>query len=185
MAESKGMFIILACSLLKTKPQAQAAAAVAVKKLTGKSLAELDPDGWYNTRVIESVLQSIQRNSPALLADAAIRFIGHEIYPAVRELGGIPEHLNTPMELLRFEAEGFIQNHRGENVRPRQFIEEKNGKVVIEANSPGYNCLLAEGVYTGILDMCGVRNGRVMQTKCRQKGHQHCEYTITWEPSSK
>ncbi len=52
--------------------------------------------------------------------------------------------------------------------------------MVVEAPSPGYNCSFIEGVFDGILIMCGIRLGEVTQTRCVKKGHGTCEYHIRW-----
>lgn len=44
----------------------------------------------------------------------------------------------------------------------------------MEASSPGYDCTLIEGVYSGMLNMCGVNKGEVTQTKCVKKDDQDC-----------
>ncbi|MDC7124708.1 MAG: hypothetical protein PQJ46_04025, partial [Spirochaetales bacterium] len=88
-----------------------------------------------------------------------------------------------PLDFIKFEAEGFKNEHRGSDVVPRKIIEAKEGKVLIEAMSPGYDCLLIEGVYLGILDMCNVSNKEVMQTKCVKRGDPVCEYLIRWTVS--
>jgi predicted hydrocarbon binding protein len=48
--------------------------------------------------------------------------------------------------------------------------------------SQSYDCILIEGVYEGILEkMCGIKQYKVIQTRCVKKGDPVCEYDITWK----
>lgn len=180
MAEVKGKFITLACSLLETKPEAKTAALTAVKQMTGKEWNELDPEGWYNTNVFEAVFKAIMDHTSPLLGWAAIKVIGRGVYPTIQRTVGLPTQLTTPEDFIKFEAEGFLANHRGADVIPRKIIKAEPGMVVMEAPSPGYNCSLIEGVYEGILIMCDIRHGKVKQSRCVTKGDTTCEYVISW-----
>jgi hypothetical protein len=66
------------------------------------------------------------------------------------------------LDFIKFEAEGFLSNHQGKDVIPRKFIKAEEGEVVVKAPAPGYNEKLYEGVFLGILKMCGVENGKVV-----------------------
>ncbi len=180
MAEMRGKFITLACSLLETKPEAKAAALSSVKLMTGKEWNELDPEGWYDTKVLESVFKAITDHTSPLLGWAAIKVIGRRVYPTIQSTVGLPPHLTTPVEFVKFEAQGFRDNHRGPDVIPRKIIKAEPGMVVMEAPSPGYSCSFIEGVFEGILNMCDIRNGKVKQSRCINKGDSTCEYVITW-----
>jgi len=180
MAEIKGKFISLACSLLETKPEAKAAALAAVKQMTGKEWNELEPEGWYNTKVLEAVFKAIMDHTSPLLGWAAIKVIGRGVYPTIQRTVGLPTHLATPEDFVKFEAQGFLANHRGADVIPRKVIKAEPGMVVMEAPSPGYNCSFIEGVYEGILIMCDIRHGKVKQSRCVTKSDPTCEYVITW-----
>ncbi|HNF16090.1 MAG TPA: hypothetical protein PK453_20685, partial [Leptospiraceae bacterium] len=81
MAEVKGKFITLSCTLLETKPKAKQEALQKVKEMTGKEFDELDPEGWYDTKVFQAVFSSIEANTSVLLAKAAIKLIGQKVYP--------------------------------------------------------------------------------------------------------
>ncbi|HMY33909.1 MAG TPA: hypothetical protein PLM36_22885 [Leptospiraceae bacterium] len=105
MAEVKGKFITLSCSLLETKPAAKKAALEAVKNMTGKEFNELDPEGWYDTKVMQSVFKAIEENSSPLLARAAIKLIGQKVYPTIEKTAGLPPTLKTPLDFIKFEAE--------------------------------------------------------------------------------
>jgi predicted hydrocarbon binding protein len=180
MAEVKGKFITLACSLLETKPEAKTAALEEIKTRTGLEWNELDPEGWYDTEVFEAVFNSIEKNTSRVMAWAAIKVIGQSVYPTIQRTAGLPQGLDTPSDFVKFEAQGFLENHRGPDVIPRKVLEDSPNRVVMEAPSPGYNCALIEGVFEGILHMCDRKEGRVKQTKCVKNGDPTCEYTIEW-----
>jgi hypothetical protein len=180
MAEVKGKYITLACRLLETKPQAKEAALQSVKKLTGSEYSDLAPEGWYSAEVLESIFKAIRDHSTPITANASIKLIGQKIFPTLDQTVGLPKHLKTPLDFLKYDSESFKNDHRGSDVKQRKIIEAKEGKVILEATSPGYDCTLNEGVFAGILKMCGVDNGEVRQTKCIKKGDQVCEYLITW-----
>ncbi|MCB1177238.1 MAG: hypothetical protein KDK36_06625 [Leptospiraceae bacterium] len=180
MADVKGKFITLSCTLLETKPKAKEAALAKVKTLTGKNFDELDQEGWYNTSVLDAVFKSIEENSSSLLAHAAIKLIGQKVYPTIEKTAGLPKSFTNPIDFLQFEAEGFLQNHRGAEVVPRKFLKVEDKEVIVEALSPGYNPILIEGVFLGILEMCGIKTGRVIQTKSTLRGDDTCIYQITW-----
>jgi predicted hydrocarbon binding protein len=180
MADIKGKFITLAVSLMKSKPEARAESIKAVTEMTGRSPDALDPEGWYDTRVLEAAFKAIEASSSPLLAWAALKVIGQNVYPTIEASVGLPGHLKVPLDFVRFEAEGFLANHRGSDVKPRRFVKTEEGHVIVEAPSPGYNCAFIEGVFDGILIMCHIRDGIVRQTKCIRKGHNTCEYEIKW-----
>ena len=83
--------------------------------------------------------------------------------------------------MIEDEAMVFLRNHRGPEVVPRKFVTKKEGLVIVEAVSPGYDCALLEGVFEGILKICQAQKGSVSQTKCVAKGDAVCQYRIKWE----
>jgi hypothetical protein len=161
MAKVKRKFITLSCSLLETKPKAKEEALKKVKSMTGKEFNELDGEGWYDTSVMQAVFQAIEENSSSLLAKAAIKLIGQKVYPTIEKTAGLPNHLKTPLDFIKFEAEGFLMNHQGTDVQPRKFLKTEDKDIVVIANSPGYSPILIEGVFLGILEMCGIKTGNV------------------------
>ena len=181
MAQVKGKFITMACSLLEFKPAAKADAFQRVKSLTGREWNQLEPDGWYDTGVFEAVFQATEEHHGTLMAWAAIKVMGRRVYPTINKTVGLPKHLKTPLDLLKWEGEGFLDNHQGPDIVPRKFIKTDPGHVVVEAISPGYNCILIEGVYEGILGIYGVKDYQVTQTRCVKKGDPVCEYDIRWK----
>jgi hypothetical protein len=184
MAEVRGKFVTLAVDLIKTKPEARQAAIEAVRGLTGKDPYELDPEGWYDARVVNSVFTAIKSNTVGIMGWASIKVIGQLIYPTIKTTVGLPQHLKTPLDFITFEAEGFLRDNRGPDVVPRRFLKTEEGDVVVVAPSPGYDCTLIEGVYEGILHLCRIGDGKVKQTQCVKKGDPTCVYQITWEGKS-
>ncbi|MFH0824546.1 MAG: hypothetical protein V2B18_17470 [Pseudomonadota bacterium] len=180
MAEIKGNIIMLACSLLETKPEAKTAALSSVKQMTGKEWDQLDPNGWYDTKVLQMVFQAIVDNTSSLRGWAAIKVIGRKVFPTVHKRAGLPPSLTTPLDFFQYSVQSYRENHRGSDVIQRKIIKAEPGMVVIDAPSPGYSCALAEGIYEGILMMCDVRNGQVKQSRCVTKGDPTCEYVISW-----
>ncbi|MBP9885631.1 MAG: hypothetical protein KBF93_05020 [Leptospiraceae bacterium] len=176
MAQIKGKFITLSCSLLETKPNAKKEALDVVKNLTGKEFTELDQEGWYDTKVFQAVFKAIEDNTSPLLARAAIKLIGQKVYPTIEKTAGLPKTLKTPLDFIKFEAEGFLMNHQGADVKPRKIMTAEDKNVVIEANSPGYSPVLIEGVFLGILEMCGIKTGRVDY----KEENGNSIYYITW-----
>ena len=109
MAEVKGKFITLACDLIKSKPEARQAAIDAVRKLAGKDPYELDPEGWYDTKVFDAVFTAIESNTTGIMGWASIKVIGQLVYPTIKATVGLPPQLKMPLDFVKFEAEGFLQ----------------------------------------------------------------------------
>lgn len=178
MAEVKGKFIMLAGSLMTLYKDGLAEANKGLAAKTGKTFAELDPEGWYDTSLFNLFMETYSRYSVS--GDRAIVTLGRNVYPTIKKSVGLPPHLKTPLDFIKFEAEGFLANHRGSDVQPRKFISAKDGDVVVQAPAPGYNPKLYEGVFLGILEMSGVKTGTVVQTKARANGDTTDEFHITW-----
>lgn len=178
MAQVKGKFIMLAGRLMASHGEALRQANQELMRDTGKAWTDLDPEGWYDTRHFENFMQAYARVSD--LREQAIVRIGRQVYPTIKNTSGLPPGLDTPLDFIRFEAEGFAANHRGEDVTPRHFVSVEDRHVVVDATAPGYSPLLFEGVYLGILEMCGVYTGRVVQTQAVHKGDATDRFDITW-----
>jgi hypothetical protein len=184
MTSVKGKFITLACSLLESKQDVKEKVIKKVQEMTGKNFKDLAPESWVDTKVLQAIFKTIEENTNALNARASIKLIGSKVYPTIEKTTGLPkEKIKTPLDFVKFEAQGFLMNHHGSDVKPRKIKEAVNGKVVVEATSPGYDCVFIEGVYLGILKMCNVSNESVIQGKCIKKGDPVCEYHISWKIS--
>ncbi|OHE69692.1 MAG: hypothetical protein A2Z99_02255 [Treponema sp. GWB1_62_6] len=159
MAEVKGKFIVLACSLMGAYPKAQEEANQFLKKTANREWTELEQEGWYDTDIFNEIMNLYAKSS--ISGKTAIVTLGRKVYPTIKKSGGIPAHINTPLQLIKFEADGFLQNHRGNGVVPRTILKAVEKEVRIKAPAPGYSELLYEGVYMGILEMTGLTTGKV------------------------
>lgn len=170
MAEVKGKFIKLGIMLMGCYPSAQNKARDFLKSSIGIDETVLDPEGWYDTKLFDEIMTIYASSS--LTKEKAIITLGRLVYPEIKKTAGLPPNLKTPLDFIMFEAEGFLANHRGNDVIPRKFVVAVPGRVIVEAPAPGYNPVLYEGVFLGILEMCGVYTGKV-----ERNGDV---FTITW-----
>jgi hypothetical protein len=180
MAEVKGKLITLATELLVSTPGIRSAAIFSILRTTGKDPRELEPDGWYETKVLDEFLKAVEEYESPLVAWAAIKVIGQKIYPAIDAALCVSGRLRTPLDCLKFEARSFSDNYRGADVVPRKFIEADDHHIILDAPSPGYNCALTEGILDGVLRMCRTSHYTVKQTKCVQRGDSTCRFAVNW-----
>lgn len=181
MAEVKGKFITVACSLLSLSQEAKSEALKTIRDLTGVEWDNLTPEGWYDASVLQAVISSTEKHCGTVTGQAIIKVMGKQIYPTIARTDGFPSTLETPLDWLKSEGQTFANDHRGSDVVPRKFLVTEPGHVVVEAVPAGYDCILTEGVFEGILDMCHVKPYQVIQKRCVKKGDTVCEYDITWE----
>jgi hypothetical protein len=178
MAQIRGMMITQVCLLMTLYEEGQKKAADYVLQKTGKHYEDLDPNEFYDVEILNEALKIYSEYSPT--RDRVYITHGTKVYPLLKQHVGFPPHLKTPLDFILFEAESFIQNHRGSDVIPRNFLKTDDRHIIVDAPSPGYNCKIIEGVFLGILKMLGEENGKVIQTKCIQRGDSTCIYDITW-----
>jgi predicted hydrocarbon binding protein len=169
------------CSLLEFKSEAKAEVFQKVKSLTGKEWDQLEPEGWYDTKVYGAIFEIMEKHYGTVVALASIKAMGRRIYPTIDKTVGLPKHLKTPLDWLKWENNSFLNDTRGTGVVPRKFIKTEPGHVIVEAVSPGYSCVLVEGLYESILNICGITDYKVTQTRCVEKGDPVCEYDIQWK----
>ncbi len=174
MAEVKGKFITLAGYLMKLYENALHFCDNILYEKIGLHYNELDPEGWYDTKIFNGFMVNYAKASRT--KDKAIITLGRKVYPTIEKTAGIPSHIQTPLDLIVYEAQGFMLNHRGADVVPRKFLKQTDGHVIVRAPAPGYSQKLYEGVYLGILEMRDIKNGTVEMTK----GAPHFEYEIKW-----
>jgi hypothetical protein len=178
LAEVKGRFITLTGTLMSLYPRQLDQADTLLMVKCGKHWNELDPEGWYDTSSWGVFMDAYAKASVS--GDRALVTLGRKVYPTIQKAGGLPQALTTPLDLIRYEAQGFLADHRGADVKPRKFIKAVDHDVVVEASAPGYSSRLYEGVFLGILEICGVAAGKVEQTKSQEKGDPTSEFHITW-----
>lgn len=178
MAEVKGKYITMIATLMSMYEKEKKEADASLFDQLGKHYDELTPEGWYDIKWIILFLNAYVRASPS--KEYALVTFGRQVYPALKKANLLPTHLKTPLDYIKFEAEGFSRDHKGPEVKPRKFIKAVDKDVIVEAPSPGYNSKMFEGVYLGILEMLGIKTGKVVQTKSQEKGDNTSEFHITW-----
>lgn len=174
MNEIKGKFISLTGSLMTLYPDALKKSDEALYATTNKHWNELEPESWYPTSLFGDFIDNYI--SASITGEKAVVTLGKKVYPTIKKSVGFPPEIKTPLDLIVFEAEGFEMSHKGSDVRPRKFIQKKEGHVIVQAPAPGYNQKLYEGVFLGILEMFNVKSGKVSITKTAPEW----EYEITW-----
>ena len=157
MAKVKGKFIKLTGNLMLEKERVLANEFL--QKELGLTHRQLEDEAWYDTLIYDRFMRICVENS--LSKDFMYIFIGKKVYPTIKKSVGLPEYLKTPLDFIKFEAEGFLMNHLGDDVVPRKFIKVADREVIMQAIPPGYSSKLYEGVFLGILEMCGVQTGVV------------------------
>ncbi|PLX04564.1 MAG: hypothetical protein C0594_09060 [Marinilabiliales bacterium] len=159
MAEVKGKFITLTCMLMQNNPEVLKKADEYLEDETGCTHMELDPEEFYDTKLWDTTMTiySEAHDDPK----QAIINLGKRVYPTIKRTAGMPPHLKTPLDFVRFEAEGYLANHNGDDVIPRKIINESEKEITMYAPAPGYNEHLYIGVWLGILEMIGINTGQV------------------------
>jgi hypothetical protein len=104
MATSKGKFVKMAYSILELNPEAQKEALQNIKRLTGEEYEQLDPEGWYDTSVIESIFQVAEKHYGTLMAWATIKTMGRRVFPTIKKTVGFPKELRTPLDWIKWEG---------------------------------------------------------------------------------
>jgi hypothetical protein len=178
MAEVRGNLINLTATLMTLYPDAQKKADEVLFSKLGRHWQDLGINDWVDSKMWDIFMKAYQDSSPS--KETAFITLGRKIYPAIKRAGQIPNDIDTPLKMLRFEGEGFKLYHRGPDVKPRTFIRLKEHDVLVDAPSPGYDCKVIEGVFQGIIEMFNIKTVAVKQTKCVKKGQSTCEYHITW-----
>lgn len=157
MAQVKGKFIKMAGNMMFERELILANEYLFAE--LGLIHTELDDEGWYEVAIFDKFMNICVENSSS--KEKIYLLIGKKVYPTIKRTVGLPPHLKTPLDFVLFEAEGFLLNHRGDEVIPRKIIEVRENEVVLQAKAPGYNSKLYEGVFLGILEICGIKNGSV------------------------
>jgi hypothetical protein len=178
MQEVRGKFIRLAGSLMGPYPtQREKADAVLVRR-TGKHWDELDPTEWFDADIYKVFLDTYCESS--VTGQKALITLGRNVFPTKKKLGELPDHIRTALDLLIYSTMSFTDDHRGAGIRPVEVIEASEGEVVFDVPDHGYDCMVDEGVYIGIMEMFDIEGGKVEQRKCKKKGDPSCEFHITW-----
>ncbi|SFB78355.1 hypothetical protein SAMN05421780_101462 [Flexibacter flexilis DSM 6793] len=162
MVEIQGKFFTLIGMLMSNKPEHLEKANAYLESEIGLTHLELDPEDFYDITVWVRYLEIYQESLGGNKAEVA-KSVGKRIYPTVKRTSGFPPHLKTPLDFILFEAEGFKGAHLGDNIKQRTFLKKEEGLVEVVATPPcvGYPEGLIEGVYLGIMELCGIKNGKV------------------------
>ncbi|MFT7036690.1 MAG: hypothetical protein ACJA2S_005227 [Cyclobacteriaceae bacterium] len=125
----------------------------------GVPSSKLVDEGWYDTQVFSRFMDVCTQDST--MGDRLYYFVGSRIYPTVKKSGGLPPELVTPLDVIKFEDEVWRVNHKGEGIVPRKYFHVKEGDVLLEVITPGYNTDFMRGAFAGILLMFDIKSGKV------------------------
>lgn len=178
MAEVKGKFIMLTASLTSLYKDTYDRLDRKIYAGTGNHIKELDPEGWYDIRYYNDSMSAY--TDASLAKERALVTLGRNIYPTIKNTTGFPPGLETPLDYIEFELQGYLENIRGPEVKPREIVLKEDRHVVIRTQMTEQPCMILEGVYLGILEMLGVTTGKVKHTKCMNNGDPYCEFDISW-----
>lgn len=178
MADVNGKFITLAGSLMSVYPEALAGADKQLQQAVQLRWDQLPPEDWFSTKLLDAFMTTYAAASPT--GDRAIVTLGRRVYPTIKKSVGLPPQLKGALDYIKFEAEGFLANHRGADVKPRTFVSIAEREVVVDAPAPGYRSLLYVGVYQGLLELAGEPKGNVEQQLAQERGDPTSRFRITW-----
>jgi hypothetical protein len=154
----KGKFITLTGMLMSNSEEQLAKANQYLESEIGLTHLELDPEDFYDTSLFNEFMKVYIETSG--LGKEGYVVVGRRVYPTIKRTAGLPPNLTTPLDFVKFEAEGFLANHTSDVVH-RKFLKTEDKNVVVYAPAPGYDGTLYVGVYLGILDICGITTGKV------------------------
>ncbi len=179
MSEVRGKYITMVASLMSLYTKQRTEADTMLFNQTGKHYNELEPEGWYDIKWANLFLDKYVEAS--LSGNNALVTYGRRIYPTIKQKNGLPSHLKTVLDFLKYETEGYIQSHRGPDIKPRTIIKAVEGEFIVQGLvPPWYKAKLLEGVFLGILEMCGERNGKVVSKPIPEKEDNIVEFYVTW-----
>lgn len=180
MDKLRGKFITMAGFAMSLYKDEQSKADAWLKSKVGKGYRDLEPDGWYDLEIFIKFLETYAKASPT--GEQAYVTTGRQVFPTAKSAGALPPNLSKPVDFLEFEFNLYLMSLEGPNIHPRKLLQATDGDIRIEVKNPPYLAFdrLMEGVFLGAVEMAGVKNAKVEQTKCAQKGDAVCEYRITW-----
>ena len=178
MLQVKGMFITFTVRLMTLYKEAKQEISDYIKQQTGLDYNDLDPTAWYPGEILIKALKMYEQASPT--GKTVYVTMGKQVYPIWKQNGLLPDNLKTPLDYMKYEAEGFKEAHLGPEVKQRNFIKMEDGHIIVEAPAPGYSCKLFEGVWRGIFNMIGINTAEIMQTQCVDQGDSTCVFDIKW-----
>jgi len=135
-------------------------------------LAQLHPDAWYEGQLLETVLNRLEDEDPALP-----RRIGRNIYFMWR----------SQLEALGFRDASAVmaavpalwkQVSRGDSGEWRTAVGPQRAH--LEAEQP-YNCEFEAGTIVGLLEAYDATNVRLTHAPCRRDGAPFCVFEVRWD----
>jgi len=180
MDRLRGKFITMAGHSMALYKDQRARADEWLKSKTGAGFKDLEPDGWYDLAIFVEFLEAYAEASPT--AEGAYVTTGRQVFHTARAAGLLPPSLSKPVDFLKFEFDLYLMSLEGPSIHPRNLLLAADGDVRIEVKNPPYLAFdrLMEGVFQGAVEMAGVENAKVEQTRCVHNGDAVCEYRITW-----
>ena len=131
MPQVKGKFITMAGLLMSIYEEQQKKADDMLYQKLGKHFKELDPEGFYDAKIYNDFMHKYAEAS--ITGEKAILTLGKNTFPLIKETQGLPPHINSALELIKFSAEQFSKDHRG--VAPIKILEAKEGNVAFFTSS--------------------------------------------------
>lgn len=144
----------------------------------GRHYNELSPEAWYDAKWIKMFLDKYVAAS--ITGISAMTTFGRKIYPTIRAL--LPAHLKTPLDYLKFESDTYLRECRGPDVKARTILKAVEGEFKVETALPAFHHpKFIEGLYTGILEMCGAKGIKVKFSPLAAKGQDAYLFEVFWQ----
>lgn len=137
---------------------------------------DIKPDDWYPGKLQIELTDIIETK----LGKLNLVRIGRNIVQKRRK-EILAAGIKDPLDYFKNIYNRYLTNNRGPGIGKIEVLEATEGFVRIKNTTP-YNCLMTEGIYEEIVNVLGGSLVNVKQTKCKKKGHPHCEFEITWRP---
>ena len=176
MPQVKGKFITMAGYLMAVYKEEQLKADEMLFLKIGKHFNELDAEGFYDVSIYDEFMRKYAEAS--ITGEKAILTLGKNTFPLIKRTVGLPSHINSALDLIKFSAQQFVNDHKG--LPPITILKAERWNVILKLPKLGYDCLVVEGVYLGILEIFGIRNGRIAHNTCVKKGDPYCRLEINW-----
>lgn len=137
--------------------------------------ATLEPDGWYDGQLLETVLDHLESIDPDLP-----REVGTSFYTIVHDR--LRQHgISTPEALIAHYPLLWRRGARGDTGEVRaQMLGPQRARVEMEQP---YNCRFWEGAVRGILDAVGAEAISIEHQPCMRLDAPCCVLDIRWSES--
>jgi predicted hydrocarbon binding protein len=140
------------------------------------------PAGWFPFEISEhldrTIVDVLGKGDPKVFED-----IGRK--SARENLSGIHKAFLAAGNPQAFLAQTKTIYQFYYNTGTREYVPtEPQSGVLTTADAETFSvadCLTVVGWHKEALEMCGAKNVRISETKCRAKGDPVCEYEVRWE----